>query len=157
MSDNMFVNKIIFKVISVLLMSMTALALACGQGSEQQLLKMQQLWKSQNSSNYSYNVKKQYFCSPDYTREMRVLVADNAVADAQYEDTNEQVSKKIVKQLVTIPGWFIEISKAIDNELGEVEVVYDKIQGYPENIKIDEHKRRSDDELTIIISEITKL
>ena len=27
----------------------------------------------------------------------------------------------------------------------------------PENIKIDEHKRRSDDELTIIISEITKL
>jgi hypothetical protein len=146
----------IYKVLCVLLVSLTSLAFACEKDSKQQLLKMQQLWNSQNSFNYSYNVKKQCFCSPDYTREMRVLVVDNTVANAQYVDTNEKVSKRIIEQLVTVSEWFIEISKAADNELGEVEVVYDEMQGYPANIKIDEHKRRSDDEFTIIISKVTK-
>ena len=37
-----------------------------------------------------------------------------------------------------------------------MEVVYDDVLGYPKNIRIDEHERRSDDEFNIIISKVTK-
>ena len=144
------------KLLCVLLVSLTSLVFACEKESKEKLLEMQQLWGSQNNSNYSYVVKKQCFCSPDYTREMRVHVVNNAVADAQYVDTNEKVSKEIVEQLATISEWFDEISKATENELGAVEVVYDDVLGYPKNIRIDEHERRSDDEFNIIISKVTK-
>jgi hypothetical protein len=145
-----------FKVLAFLLVSLTASAFACEKESMEKLLKMQQLWNSQNSTDYSYVVKKQCFCSPAYTREMQVLVVNNTVTDARYVDTNEKVSKEIIEQLVTISEWFNQIARATDNKLGEVEVVYNDMLGYPENIRIDQHKRRSDDELNIIISKVIK-
>jgi hypothetical protein len=145
------------KLLCVLAASLASLAFACEEGNKEELLKMQQLWNSQESDHYSYVVEKQCFCSPNYTREMLVLVVNNEVVEAKYLDTNEQVSNEIVDQLVTIPEWFNEISLATENESGDVKVLYDNEFGYPANISIDKHKLRSDDEFKVIISKLTKL
>lgn len=146
----------ISKLLCVLVASLSSLVFACEEGRKEQLLKMQQLWNSQENNHYSYVVKKQCFCSPNYTREMLVYVVDDNVAEAQYLDTNEQVSDEIVDQLATIPEWFNEISLAVDNQEGKVEVLYDNESGYPVTISIDKHKLRSDDEFNVIISKVTK-
>ena len=144
-----------FKVLCVLIVSLASLAVACEEASDARFLDMQNLWKSQNITDYSYVVEKQCFCAPNFTREMMVFVV-NDVADARYIDTNEQVSNEILEQLATISEWFTQISLAKHNKLGEVAVVYDDVLGYPQNIRIDKHKRRSDDEFNIIISKVSK-
>jgi len=145
------------KIVCVLLfVSLTTLAFACEKDNSETLLYMQRLWHSQVGANYSYVVEKKCFCSLDYTREMLVSVIDNNVVEAQYRDTGEKVSEQIVGQLLTIPGWFDEISKAIGNESGELEASYDSDLGYPVNIKIDRRKMVSDDEFDVIISKVLK-
>ena len=115
---------------------------------------MQQLWNSQASANYNYVIKKQCFCSPGHTREMRVIVVADNIIGAIYTDTHEKVSEEIVGQLITISQWFDEIFMAINNESDEVEVRYNKNLGHPVSIRIDKNKRRSDDEYNVVISEV---
>ncbi|MFK8026433.1 MAG: DUF6174 domain-containing protein [Gammaproteobacteria bacterium] len=145
-------NKLLF----VLLISFATYSLACEKEISEQLLEMEQRWNSQGSVNYTYVVKKQCFCAPDYTRTMSVSVIANEVVSANYVDTGMPVPDNIVKQLATISEWFHQILLATDNKLGEVNAVYDQTFGYPTSISIDQHKRRSDDEYTIVISELTK-
>ncbi len=147
------INKLVYVLLFI---SLAAFAIACENDRKEKLLEMQRVWNSQSSANYSYMLEKQCFCSPDYTRKMQVFVVDGDVAEALYLDTKEQVSKEIVEQLSTITQWFDEILIAIDNEFGEVEIFYNEELGYPNSIKIDKHKRRSDDEFTVIISNVSK-
>lgn len=139
-----------------MLVNIATLSIACENQPAETLLKMEKLWNSYGSANYSYVVKKQCFCAPDYTRKMSVLVIDNEVVSANYIDTNLPVPENIVKQLATISEWFHEILMATDNKMGDVNVVYDKEFGFPVNINIDQHKRRADDEYNIVISELTR-
>jgi hypothetical protein len=144
------------KLLCVLLVSSFILVFACEKTAEEQLLEMQKKWNAQDFSSYNYVVSKQCFCSPDYTREMLVSVVNNRVTDAQYVDTQERVSRVIVEQLTTISQWFDEISLATENELSEVEVFYDNELGHPTSIRIDKHKKRSDDEFNVLISSVIK-
>ncbi|MFK7795748.1 MAG: DUF6174 domain-containing protein [Gammaproteobacteria bacterium] len=122
---------------------------------KEKLHEVQSEWNAQGNTSYSYVVEKQCFCSPDYTRKMRVSVVDGHVFAAQYLDTAEQVPEEILKQLSTISQWFDRIATAHDYEFGKVEVSYDSELSYPNKISIDKHKQRSDDEFTVFISSLT--
>ena len=145
-------NKLLF----VLLISLASYSLACEKEISEQLLEMEQRWSTQGTVNYTYVVKKQCFCAPDYTRAMSVVVIANEVVSAKYVDNGVPVPDNIVNQLATISEWFHQILLATDNKLGEVNVIYNEAFGYPTTISIDQHKRRSDDEYTIAISELTR-
>jgi len=156
MSGKQVLSQMAVKLVCIWLVCLTTLAYACDKDIKQQLLKMQQQWTLQNTSSYSYEIKKQCFCSPDYTKEMLVHVVDNVVTEAHYLDNSRKVPDEVEDNLLTITEWFDEISAAIDNESGSVTVTYDHESGYPVNISIDRHTQRSDDEFNVVISNVIK-
>lgn len=113
-------------------------------------------WVALGFSSYRYTIQKSCFCSPEYLRITQVSVVNGEIVSASYLDSDDKVPVKVVESLLTMPEWFEKILGAIKNKQGSIEVRYDNQLGYPASIEIDMHKRRADDELSVLISDVVK-
>ncbi len=142
------------KLFCVLALCVFSNVMACKNLTSDKLEEKYQQWRALNLSNYSYVMKKQCFCAPEYTRETEVSVIDGNVAGAVYVDSNEKVPENVFADLVSISGWFENISNAIDKKSDFVKISYHEKMAYPVKIEIDKHKRRSDDEVVVLIYDL---
>ena len=148
--------EVVNKLFYVLAICVFSNVIACEKLINDKLDEKYQQWQALNLNSYSYVMNKQCFCSPEYTRETKVSVIDGNVVGAVYVDSNEKVPENVVADLVTISGWFENISSAIDKKSDIVKVLYHEQMAYPVKIEIDKHKRRSDDEFVVLISNLKK-
>ncbi len=118
--------------------------------------KNKSIWDALSLDSYQYTIKKSCFCMPEYMRITQVSIINGEVVSASYPDSEDKVPNQVFDSLLTIPQWFEKISSAIDNKQGSINVLYNNQLGYPVNIEIDMHKRRADDEISVLISDVVK-
>lgn len=139
----------------IIILSLFLPAIACEDIIEENV-KNKNKWDTLSLSSYTYTIKRSCFCLPEYMKEAQVLVVNGDVVSASYLDSDEMVPKKVIDSFLTITEWFEKISSDANNDKGSIEVRYDNQLGYPVSIEIDKHKRRSDDELSVLISNVVK-
>ncbi|MDW3095049.1 MAG: DUF6174 domain-containing protein [Gammaproteobacteria bacterium] len=119
-------------------------------------VKNKEKWDALNFSSYIYTIKKSCFCSPEYMKMTQVSVVNGEVVSALYLNSDEKVPDKVIDSFLTISEWFDKISSVANNENSTIDVQYDNKLGYPVSIKIDMHKRRADDEMSVFFYDVVK-
>jgi hypothetical protein len=84
-------------------------------------------------------------------------VTNGAVSDAIYVETELPVPANLRSHLTTIDGLFDKIQDAIDDNAFMIHVEYDTELGYPRSIAIDYDEHVADEELSLIISNVTPI
>lgn len=114
----------------------------------------QQAWLDLSLKDYDYEVKRDYYSTPEYTRAMRVSVRDGKVQSAVYLDDSTTVSDRVVKSLRTIDEWHAYIEKGRAKPFFRLDVTYHEQQGYPTYLHADVRERVADDEQTVRIENL---
>lgn len=114
----------------------------------------QQAWLNLSLKDYDYEVKRDYYSTPEYTRAMRVSVRDGKVQSAVYLDDSTAVSDRVVKSLRTIDEWHAYIEKGRAKPFFRLDVTYHEEQGYPTYLHADVRERVADDEQTVRIENL---
>jgi len=151
-----FSMKLYIGALIVVLYSVVHLANACEKSVDISLEINQQKWSTMGWVNYSFVVKRQCFCSPEYRRTTRVEVQNSKVVNANYVEDNKSVSEEVLAELYTIKDWFRVIKDSASRNADHLYVIYHTELGYPEKIEIDMRELRADDEQTVFISDVIK-
>ena len=118
-------------------------------------LNPQQAWGKLSLASYDYDVKRDCFCLPEYTRPMRVSVRNGAVSSAFYLDDSAAVPDKVLESLRTVDEWFAYIEKGREKPFFRLEVAYHGERGYPTYLHADVRERVADDEQTVRIENLS--
>ncbi len=115
----------------------------------QDLAAAQKLWTSKNITNYTMVQERSCFCPEEWRRPMRFEVNNGVVQTGvvYYNDKDkEKVPSTIDAKLNSVTDAFAIVQDAIDQEVDNLEVVYDKVSGYPTTISIDYSVMMADEE-----------
>jgi hypothetical protein len=152
----------IIRSILSLLLAFILFSISCQNPLDPRLETMQSqqaIWKSKNISDYDYCL---YIgcsmCSPggDFILHVKadtLFYAEYDTSSVFYDSaTMDSVPKWMYSFLPTIEGLFQKVEIAIDRKAYTVDVSYDSIVGYPNDIYIDLQKQVIDDETHYFVS-----
>ena len=111
-------------------------------------------WAANSAANYSYVLVQRCNCAappPD----VRVTVANNAVASAIYVDSEDPVPAAALAQFITLPAYFNLVRDAINRRVPQFHVAYDEQRGYVENLVINYDLTTATDDVWLEISGFT--
>ena len=114
-----------------------------------------QQWQGLSLENYDYEIKRDLFSTPQYTRAMRVNVRSGAVQSARYLDDSTAVPAEVLRSLRTVNGWFAYIDKGRQKPFFRLDVRYHDTLGYPTYLYVDIRERVADDEQTVRIENLS--
>lgn len=112
-------------------------------------------WRAEQLGSYEYEIVRQCYCTPEYTRPMRVSVRENVVVAARYSDDRSPVPAAVVKSLRSIDGWFDHIAQGYKQGYFRMQIDYHSQQGYPQELFMDRREQVADDEETVRIKLIS--
>lgn len=112
-------------------------------------------WQAEQLGSYEYEIVRQCYCTPEYTRPMRVIVREGAVVAAHYSDDQNPVPAGVMKSLRSIDGWFDRIAQGYEQGYFRMQIRYHQRQGYPQELFMDRSDRVADDEETVWITLIS--
>ena len=142
-------RKILFVILAVFL---TGCASLVGQaGSE--VNSDQEKWQNANVSHYRYELSISCFCIFAQDMPLVIEVKDGDVVSMEYK-SGKEIDPALLEQFQrydTIDKIFAELEKA-QSEAERVDVTYDEIYGFPNQITIDQAQMAADDELYLTIS-----
>ncbi|MGS2723704.1 DUF6174 domain-containing protein [Porticoccus sp. GXU_MW_L64] len=126
----------------------------CGAVDTAQQPTPQITWQALNASNYDFDVQRSCFCTPEYTRPMRVSVRSGAVKSAVYTDDGTAVLAEVLKSVNTIDQWFAYIQKGQQRPFARLDLEFDPDKGYPTHIDVDEDERMADEEQQLTLKNL---
>lgn len=106
-------------------------------------------YKNWSALDQTYKVSFQQacFCTQDYLRPMRLIIRDNVIVGAHFEDDQSEVPDIIIADLLTIDAMFKIIVEAEALPAPSVVVEYDEKLAFPIKVEIDYDERMADDEI----------
>jgi len=104
---------------------------------------------------YDFGFKRNCRCFLDFVAALGVSVTDNKIQSVNVRATGEPAANDVAAQVTTIDGLFDTIQDAINRQVGDLRVKYNKDYGYPTTIYIDEDTNKADDENEIVIGYLT--
>jgi hypothetical protein len=108
-------------------------------------------WAANAAANYSYVLVRRCNCAappPD----VRITVANSAVASAIYVDTGDPVPAASLGQFITLPAYFNVVRDAINRRVPQFHVAYDEQRGYVENLVVNYDLTTASDDVWLEIS-----
>lgn len=103
-------------------------------------------WASRGVSSYRYVVTNFCFCLDESRGPVAVEVRGGATVSATYLSGGAPARQQPFASMDSVEDLFDTISRALDREPDEVEVVYDPQLGYPRSARFDFDDRSTDEE-----------
>ena len=114
-------------------------------------------WKESGLSSYKFTQQRSCFCRREYTRAIAVVVQNDSIAAATYEDSGLPVSKGVRKTVRSIDGWLDYIATRQLNDPYEFEALFHPKHGYPIRYSVDQREGVADDTEEVIFSAFNAL
>lgn len=119
------------------------------------LLAAETQWHQHKPSRYSYTLQRSCFCSPEFTKPIKIEVSGNSVTKATVDDLPLSLERRA--DALTVEGLFNVVRKALDDKVERLEVRYDPTTGIPLSISVDRSKQIADEEMYYSISDFKTL
>ncbi len=113
------------------------------------------LWRDQGITSYSYRFERKCLCDSSLTRPVIVTVEqDSLIVSVAYADSGTAVPDSILRTYFTVVGLFQQVQAAINIQVDSLRVEYDPALHYPAKILVDQNIRQTDDELSLLASDL---
>ena len=109
-------------------------------------------WAANSASNYSYVLVRRCTNCVAPPADVRITVANNAVASAVYVDSEDPVTAAELSQFIALPAYFNLVRDAINRRVPQFHVAYDEQRGYVENLVINYDLTTATDDVWLEIS-----
>lgn len=119
------------------------------------LLAAETQWHQQKPSRYSYTLQRSCFCSPEFTKPIKIEVNGNSVSKATVDGLPLPLERRA--DALTVEGLFNVVRKALDDKVERLDVRYDPTTGMPLSISIDRSQQIADEEMYYSTSEFKAL
>jgi hypothetical protein len=133
-------------------------AAACGNplSPTEDLEDARRTWSRQGLTSYRFNVSQLCFCGPDVRGVFHVVVERGSVTSVTDAETGAPRTPHPAVPL-TVEALFDKVEEAIERDADEIDVRYDPMLGYPQEIAIDFIENAIDDEVTYVVSDLMPL
>lgn len=108
---------------------------------------------AQVAPSYYYTAQRQCYCTPDYTKAIRIHVVAGVIDSARYEADNTTVNEVVLKSLFTLEQWQQEIDRITQTKPHRMSVEYQTDGKMLKRLLVDQRKRMADDEYVILFSD----
>jgi hypothetical protein len=107
------------------------------------------LWNHSGIARYQYTYRRNCFCLPQ--EDIVVVVDFNIVSEAFYTPSGMILADEDLESLFTVEELFGLIQEAIDANVARLDIIYNSVYGYPEDIYIDRDKQMVDEEIRYMV------
>jgi hypothetical protein len=118
----------------------------------EQLVRAEQRWDSNGSSNYTLLVTRRCDC-PIEPRQVALEVVDDQLVGATYTDSGETLDTDALGQYATVRGMFALARDAVDRRVPVILVEYNQEFGYIDDLTINYDQTRIDDDILITVQD----
>ncbi|MGC4043104.1 MAG: DUF6174 domain-containing protein [Armatimonas sp.] len=139
------------------------LCVGCGGGTPSdsseagRLSRSRALWATASVNHYSFTVQRSCFCTPDSNRAVIVEVEKGAVKSLTFADDGTPADPVMFSAFDTVEEQFAQIEQAIRQNSTLTNVTYDPTLGYLTGAGIDWVPGATDDEVSLTITNFTRL
>ena len=125
-----------------------------GCGPEAMTLARQRaLWEAHEPASYTYTLRINCFCPPEYTGPVRVEVLNGEPVSVTYIEDGEATAPDMFARYDTLDKIFDLIADACARGAYEISAEYDPEFGYPTSVYIDYLEYAIDEELGVVVSD----
>jgi hypothetical protein len=145
-------------IAALLALALTLLA-ACGTSGllADPLADAEARWAAAGLSDYRYRLQVGCFCPPPLTEPVIVEVRGGAPSRITNAQSGVELPLKDFERYAGVPSLFELIRAAQQNGADKLEVAYDAVLGYPTRISVDYVEQATDDELSLLMSDLAPL
>lgn len=108
-------------------------------------------WVEQGIDDYAFTVEVGCFCPPEFRGPFEVTVVDGEITQAALE--GKPIGEGVDRRFLTIEGLFGSVERHAYAD--SIEVTYHPELGYPKVIDVDPLRKAIDEELQVVVMELT--
>jgi len=113
------------------------------------------LWTSLALNAYQYEESKSCECVAGFVGPVAIAVENGQMVAVARVQGGEPVEEELWPAFDSIEELFDLIAHALDQDAYVLEVAYDRVRGFPTRINLDLNAQTADDEVLIVVGELT--
>ncbi len=116
------------------------------------------LWEAAGLTDYTMQFQRQcLFCPVELITPVELTVRDDVIEAVFDLELQEPRTEWPDGAYLTVTELFDSVQDAIDQEAAEIKIRYDGTLGYPAEINIDFNRRFVDDDIDLLVQDVTPL
>jgi hypothetical protein len=125
-------------------------------GAELELARNRQRWASSATHDYEYEFRRNCFCPPEATEQVRIVVRQDAIVSV-VRTRDGQPASTTFAVWPRVDELFTDVQRRLEQPTERLDVSYDPTFGYPRSIVVDIALMAADDEYALTAGNLRRL